>query len=92
MATTSIWKVNSRLKKVLDYAADENKTTKEITNNDELDIVYNYAINSDKTEKQLFVTGINCIPEIALQEMKIVKKKFDKENKILAYHRLSVIC
>lgn len=85
MAITKIWKVKARLDHVLDYAANEEKTSLDNYYVD-LDNVYHYAMNSDKTEKQYFVTGINCSPEIANKEMKITKESYGKTDKILAFH------
>ena len=66
MATTKIWAVHTRLDKVIDYATDEEKTILKTIKADEgLELVYKYATNSKKTEEQFFVTGVNCIPEIA---------------------------
>lgn len=39
MATTKIWKIESRLGKVLDYAKDKKKTLNKVC--DELELVYN---------------------------------------------------
>lgn len=84
MATTKIWKIESRLGKVLDYAKDKKKTLNKVC--DELELVYNYATNKEKTEEQLFVTGINCTPEIAVEEMRLTKKHYGKTDKILGFH------
>ena len=84
MATTKIWKIESRLGKVLDYAKDKKKTLNKVC--DELELVYNYATNAEKTEEQLFVTGINCTPEIAVEEMRLTKKHYGKTDKILGFH------
>ena len=54
-----------------------------------------YAVNSDKTEKQpredtkvlqRFVSGVNCFPGTAREEMMAVKRRFGKENGTVAYH------
>ena len=39
-----------------------------------------------KTEKKLFVTGLNCDPETARDQMVITKQRFCKEDGILAFH------
>ncbi len=91
MATTKIWKVVKRMDRVIDYAADEEKTSKieynkyEMLVNDLRDVI-NYARNSDKTEEELYVTGINCEPEFSYEEMLDTKKYYNKEDKILAHH------
>ena len=43
-----------------------------------LDQLIEYAINGEKTEQKLYVSGINCIPDTAFYEMKNVKKQFFK--------------
>ena len=57
IATTSLWKVGGNLKGTIDYIENEEKTKIPI---DSLETTLNYAENSNKTEKQLYVTGINC--------------------------------
>lgn len=85
MATTKIWAVKKRMDMVIDYATNEEKTI--LTNlADSLNTLYNYTTNKDKTEKQYFVTGINCTPEIAVDEMNLTKKQYGKDDKILAFH------
>ena len=87
MATTKIWAIHTRLDKVIDYATDDEKTIlKKIKAEDGLELVYKYATNSKKTEEQYFVTGVNCIPEIALDEMRITKKFYDKNEIIVGFH------
>ena len=95
MATTRIWKIVKRLDHVVDYAADENKTKNIEFKNDnrnfqmivnDLRDVIDYAMNSDKTEKQYYVTGINCEANSAYEEMKNVKEFFNKEDGILGFH------
>lgn len=58
---------------VIDYAADPSKTDS--------------AIHDENIEThQQFVTGINCLPTTARDEMQAVKKRFGKENGVIAYH------
>ena len=74
------------------YAEEKSKTKNiELKSNyeiivDDLRDVINYAKNSNKTEKEYFVTGINCEPDSAYEEMQDTKKYYNKEDKILAYH------
>lgn len=87
MAISKIWKVISRLDRAVKYVEDEEKTRKQEEEfYEELNKVYDYATNKDKTELQYYVTGINCVPEIAVQEMICTKKQFGKTDKILGYH------
>ena len=45
-----------------------------------------YAIQPTKTEQQRFVSGFNCLPEIARQQMLITKQQFGKLDGRTAYH------
>lgn len=89
MATTSIWDVSDNLKRVLDYISNPDKTK----NPNESNYHYNglkqaisYTTQDSKTEKQLYVSGINCSMVTAFQDMVITKKAFQKTDGILAYH------
>lgn len=89
MATTSLWKVEARLDKVIKYTTNEEKTTNVDFENKLYQSLHNtieYTKTNFKTEKQLYVTGINCTPQNALQEMILTKKHFGKEKGILAFH------
>ncbi len=57
--------------------------------------VIEYAVNSDKTEQQpredtevlqRFVSGVNCFPSTAREEMMAVKRRYGKETGTVAYH------
>ena len=94
MATTSIWSVKGWLGKVLIYVENPDKTDNPdyIKMNEmpdvekqELSDVIAYAMNEKKNMQQ-YVSGINCSPMTARTEMLAVKKKFDKEDGIIAYH------
>lgn len=91
MATTSLWKVKSRVDHVVNYAINEEKTENknyDSYRNNFYDIrdTINYAINPDKTEKQFYTTGINCEVKDAIKQMEFTKRKFNKEKGILAFH------
>lgn len=51
-----------------------------------LEAVINYAKNGEKTEHGILVSGINCLPENAYEEMMLIKKNFHKEDGRLGYH------
>ena len=51
-----------------------------------LDRLINYAINGEKTENKLYVSGINCMPDTAFYEMQNVKKQFFKTKGIECFH------
>lgn len=106
MATTSIWRVNGWLGKVLIYIENpektENPTVYEKQDMDGMEAqglsdVIEYAIQQQKTGKatvdnegemvmQRFVSGVNCSPSTARDEMIAVKKRFGKEEDTVAYH------
>src|SRR5574344_623164 len=52
----------------------------------ELHNVIEYAKCEYKTEKQFYVSGINCNSETAYDEMIITKKEYGKTDGILAFH------
>ena len=89
MASTSLWKVTTRLDHVLEYAGNEKKTANPNFNKSELQglrDVMNYTVQDYKTEKQHYVSGINCSPETARQEMIDTKKQYGKMGGIIAFH------
>ncbi len=87
MATTNIWKISSRLDRVIKYTTDEEKTT-DISNDIFRDLhnVIEYTSDNSKTEEKLYVSGINCCPETAYDEMMITKKAWNKTSGNLGYH------
>lgn len=89
MATTAIWDVRDNLKRVLDYCANPHKTTNIDFSEyayQGLDNVLEYTMQDIKTEKQLYVSCLNCEPETVCSEMISTKIRFQKEDGILAYH------
>lgn len=89
MATTAIWKVKGNLGRVVGYAANPDKTEKPAFTAQDLQglrDVMDYATQDYKTERQHYVSGINCAPEIARDEMQMVKQQYGKEGGIIAYH------
>ena len=79
MATTGFWPVKGRLKDIIDYAENPEKTT-------DLASTIDYATDSDKTDKRAYISGVNCSKFTALQDMIMVKKKFGEKGKNIAYH------
>ena len=89
MATTGIWKIEKRLDNVLDYTTNVEKTKhNENYNNNYYDLhnVIEYVESDYKTEEQLLVSGINCSPKTALEEMSITKEQYGKTDGILGFH------
>ena len=86
MATTAIWKVKGSLGRVVDYAANPDKTTFSPEDLQGLRDVMDYMTQDYKTEEQRYVSGVNCVPAIARDEMQMVKRQFGKEGGIVAFH------
>ncbi|MCQ2484664.1 MAG: relaxase/mobilization nuclease domain-containing protein [Clostridia bacterium] len=86
MATTGFWPVKSNLKYTLDYAENPDKTTAEKCLDNDLYAAIRYVENDDKTDRKLFVTGINCVTERAYECMMSTKKRYGKLGGNLAYH------
>lgn len=95
MATTSIWSVKGWLSKVLIYVENPEKTenpkffessVEEEDGLQRLDDVIAYASDEQKTERHLYVTGVNVNPNIARDQMMEVKQKFEKTGGTVAYH------
>jgi len=89
MATTAIWDVTDRLDRVIDYTTNPDKTENLDFNSSDfrgLQEVLKYTVQDAKTEKQFYVTGINCYPETACKQMSKTKLQFQKMDGILAFH------
>ena len=86
MATTGFWPVKGRLKEVLAYAENPDKTTEAKYLDDDLLAAITYAENSSKTDKQMYVSGIDCSKHRAYEEMCAVKQKYGERGKVIAYH------
>lgn len=83
MATTSLWAVRGTIRDVVAYVKDPNKTA-----NPDYDLknVLTYAADSSKTEKQYYVTGLNCSPHFAFERMTATKERYGKRGGIVGYH------
>ncbi len=89
MAVTKIWPVRGKVDSPLKYVADEEKTASDRWDKSDLQNltdVMHYAADENKTEKQFYVSGVNCVPDIARDQFVTVKKQFGKEGGIVAYH------
>ena len=95
MAVTSIWRIKGSIHKVILYVENKDKTIsrEEIDNTkmstepqDILDTVIDYVRRDGATEKQLYVTGVNCPPHNILGKMMETKKRFNKLDGVTAYH------
>ena len=86
MATTGFWPVKGKLKDVLNYADNPDKTTAYRYLGDGLMDALNYAADSAKTDKTVFVSGINCPKKRAYETMMATKRRFGKLSGNVAYH------
>lgn len=99
MAVTSLWAVKGWLGKVVLYVEDPEKTSdpkryeERGSSTQDLDDVIRYAVDQEKTTlpeeipyRQRLVSGVNCNPATARQEMLAVKRRFGKEDGVVAYH------
>lgn len=85
MATTKIWGIKGRIDRVIRYAANPNKTWNgeyeaaaqlhmvDRKNENGIEAVLQYTADEMKTEKQFWVTGINCS-----SDTKIAKEQMQK--------------
>ena len=89
MAVCEIWDVRGRLDHPIDYAENPEKTANPKYTEADLQAmvdVMEYATNKDKTEQRYFVTGVNCDPTTARDEMMIAKAQWNDESEIVCYH------
>ncbi len=84
MAVTKIWTIKDSLQRVLDYAANPDKTEY-----DALAKTLHYAENGAKTklnESAQLVTGIHCRANRAWEDMRAVQERFGKTVGVVALH------
>ena len=77
MAVTKIWPVKDSLSRLIEYAENPEKTANPKYSEADLQAmvdVMEYATNKDKTEQRFFVTGVNCDPTTARDEIIITTK------------------
>ncbi len=92
MAATKIWLVRGRLDSLIRYAENEEKRMPDLTSlvpaKDDLAEKLQYAANHSKTtqDRQLFVSGVNSLSEIACQQMELTKRQFGDTTGIVAFH------
>lgn len=92
MAVTAIWDIKGRLDQVVRYTTNPDKT--EIKEREEtakyhtLDTVIQYTADEIKTEKQYYVSGVNCDsdPAEVVRQMNTTKETWHKPGGIICYH------
>ena len=86
MAVTGFWPVFKDLKATLDYADNPDKTTDTEYLDEDLYAAPRYVENDNKTDRQVFVGGINCSRQNAYAEMIAVQRRFGLRGKVVGYH------
>lgn len=86
MATTSLWHIEGRLKDLIAYVENPEKTRTDNPNLQPLWDIFSYVSRPEATEQGEYVSAINCLKEIALQQMILTKGQYGKENGYIAWH------
>ncbi len=88
MAVTKIWDIRGRIDKLINYVVNPEKTVdlEYSAAYHSIENVIEYDADSMKTEEHLYVTGINCDENNAVQEFMNVKRKWQRLGGIVAYH------
>ena len=86
MATTGFWPVKNRLKEVIDYAHNPDKTTDKKFLDEDLYAALRYVEDDKKTDQTMYVSGINCPKQRAYQCMMATKRRYGKLGGNVAYH------
>ena len=86
MATTKIWAIKDSLNRVLDYAANPEKT-EYLPLRKSIHYIEDPAKTATNSHEVSYaVSGINCSPETAFEEMINVQDRFGKTGRNVAYH------
>ena len=80
------WPVKDRLKEVIDYAHNPDKTTDKKYLDEDLYNALHYVENDDKTDKKMYASGINCPTKRAYKYMLATKQRYGKLGGNVAYH------
>ena len=81
MAVTNMWPIKGKVSTLVNYIENPEKTSAQNVKN-----VLSYIEDDNKTEKMLYVTGINCEPAIAAKQFNQTKQIWGKEGGRAAYH------
>ena len=69
MATTSLWHIKGRLKDLINYVENPEKTVSKDKCLQDFYNVFSYVSRPEATENGEYVSAINCLKEIALRQM-----------------------
>lgn len=86
MATTSLWHIEGRLKDLIDYVQNPEKTKVKTPGLQDLYNVFSYVQRPEATQKGEYVTALNCLRETALRQMILTKKRYGKTDGYIAWH------
>ena len=82
MATTSLWHIEGRLKDLIAYVENPEKTRADNPNLQPLWDIFSYVSRPEATEQGEYVSVINCLKEIALQQMILTKNSTARKTDI----------
>ena len=91
MATTKIWDIKGRVDTLINYAANPEKTEGNKYTERQIQALHDimdYASDDYKTERSLFVSGVNTTPDIAKYKMQQTKLRYGKMDGIVAFHAI----
>lgn len=88
MATTGFWPVKDRLKEVIDYAENPDKTIDKKYVDSDLYAALRYVSNDKKTDERMYVSGINCNAKRAYERMTATKKTLRENGRQCGIPRL----
>lgn len=86
MATTKLWHIEGKIKDLIQYVENPEKTVPRTEQQENFFNVFSYVKSPMKTQNGEYVTAINCLKEIALQQMIATKKQYGKDDKYIAWH------
>ena len=86
MATTSLWHIEGRLKDLIDYVENPEKTKAKAPELQDLYNVFSYVQRPEATQEGEYITAINCLKETALRQMILTKKRYGKTDCYIAWH------
>ena len=96
MATTAIWAIKGSIANVVKYVENPDKTAnpefvpqmiaEAMLNEQALRDVISYSTRDEKTDRSHYVTGLNCGPDTAREDMMETKQRFGKMGGNVVYH------
>ena len=91
MATTKIWDIKGRVDILINYAANPEKTDGNKYTEKQIQALHDvmdYASDDYKTERSLYVSGVNTTPDTAKRKMHQTKLRYGKTDGIVAFHAI----